>query len=261
MKKIFSLNGRAIVNDFTRHITNISKSGSRRRWWAGMMGGVSLVSTVVFVIFAAATMAFGQALESEMRAFPMPPINGYAAEKAFSYTGDYGYYSVPQSSSEGGGIGAEDYHYVKYSNLSGKNVYIYGAWGTTPIPEPTYDGREWRDACGHAHVSYGVWGRYEFKFFRSRISRWVFLGGGSMSGVREGVPGRWGRCVHKVDNPYKSIDNGRFGWGQEFLSFDFTGGTFLKEVVLGVQSNTHGWGTCGKFACLEPSWAIAYTLP
>jgi hypothetical protein len=269
MKKIFSLQRRAIMNHFTCRTTNIgnSKLGSRGRWWAGMMDSVSLVSALVCaLLFAATTTAFGQATESEMRAFPMPPVNGYAHEKAFAYVGDYGYYSVPSSSSLGGGVRPSDYQYVKYSNLSGKQVYIRGRWGTTPIPKPTFDPvrREWADACGHAHTSYGVWGRYEIKFLGATFRGWSFLGGGSMSGVRKGIPGNWGPCVHKVDNPLKEIDMGRFGWGQEFLTFDFTGGTIFTELVLAVQSNTHGWGSCrtptGVFqACLEPSWAIATT--
>jgi hypothetical protein len=258
------LRGEAIMSHFTCRTKNISNPSIRGSWLDGIVGSVSLVATLIgALLFAATTMAFGQASESEMRVFPMPPLEGYAHEKVFAYTGDYGYYSVPLSSSEGGGIGADDYRYVKYSNLSGKKVYIYGAWGTTRISEPKVDstGNIIADNCGHAHTSYGVWGRYEIKFFGTTFRGWKFLGGGSMSGVREGSPGRWGRCVHKVDNPLKSLPDKRFAWGQDFLSFDFTGGSFYKELVLAVQSNTHGWGSCGKFACREPSWAIAYTLP
>ena len=260
MKNILCFRGRATVD----RNTDISKLGRRGLWGAGVMGSVLPFATLVgALLFAGTTMAFGQATESEMRVFPMPPVKGYAEEKAFAYTGDYGYYSVPFFSFPGGGNLPSDYEYVKYSNLSGKKVYIYGAWGTTRIPEPKLDsaGNIIADNCGHAHSSYGVWGRYEFKLLVWNFRGWSFLGGGSMSGVREGGPGRWGRCVFKVDNPLKLIDMGRFGWGQEFLSFDFTGSTIFKELVLGVQSNTHGWGSCRQFACLEPSWAIAYTLP
>ena len=61
------------------------------------------------------------------------------------------------------------------------------------------------------------------------------------------------------DTPLKSID-ARFGWGSGVLSFDFTGGTIYTELVVGVLSNTHGWGSCGAFACTEPSYVIGYTL-
>jgi hypothetical protein len=48
--------------------------------------------------------------------------------------------------------------------------------------------------------------------------------------------------------------------------FDLRGNPFVKELVLGALSNTHGWGTCsvpsGSFpACYEPSYLIGYTLP
>jgi hypothetical protein len=67
-----------------------------------------------------------------------------------------------------------------------------------------------------------------------------------------------------TDNDLKSID-ARYGWGQDVLSLDFTGGTFFTELVVAAQSNTHGWGSCtvapGTFkACREPSYIIGYTL-
>ncbi len=94
-----------------------------------------------------------------MRTFPMPPPQGYAQTKTFGYAGDYGYYLVPSSSSYGQGADASDYYYVKYDGVAGKNVWIYGAWGVTPIPAATPDG----DVCGHAHTSYGVWARYQYR--------------------------------------------------------------------------------------------------
>ncbi|HAA31454.1 MAG TPA: hypothetical protein DCE56_31770 [Cyanobacteria bacterium UBA8553] len=206
---------------------------------------------VAGVLLALGRPAYGQASETEMRAFRIPPANGYAQTKNFSYVGDYGYYLVPPSSSPGTGSGATDYKYVRYTGVSGKKVWIYGAWGTTSIPAATAS----TDACQHAHSSYGVWGKYQFGF----LSGWIFLGGGGMSGKRDAQ----GRCVLSTDNPLKTTDS-RFGWGKEFLNFDFSSNTIFKELVIGVLSNTHGWGSCtvpsGFKACHEPSWAIAYTL-
>ena len=206
--------------------------------------------------------AWGQASEAEMRAFPMPPAQGYAAEKVFAYTGDYGYYLFPSSSFPGGGVSPSDYDYVRYTGLSGKRVYVYGAWGNTPIPPPSRDTQgRLVDACGHAHSSYGVWGKYEFYIpFVGRLTGWAFLGGGGKSGKRNAS----GQCIVSTDNDLKSID-ARYGWGQDVLSFDFTGGTFFTELVVAAQSNTHGWGSCavasGTFkACREPSYIIGYTL-
>lgn len=200
--------------------------------------------------------AYGQASEAEMKTFRIPPTSGYAQTKNFSYVGDYGYYLLPSSSSPGTGSTATDYKYVRYTGVSGKKVWIYGTWGNTPIPAPVYVNGELKDSCGHAHSSYGVWGKYEISILRG----WQFLGGGGMSGKRDSA----GRCVLSVDNPLKSIDS-RYGWGKDFLNFDFTGNKAIyKEIVIGTLSNTHGWGSCnmtGFKACHEPSWVIGYTLP
>ena len=205
-------------------------------------------ATAVALLVAGAGTAHGQASESEMRAFPMPPAEGYAQTKHFTRTGDHGYFAVPSTSAPGGGAEPGDYRYVRYTGVAGRNVWLYGTWGTTPVPAPVGG----RDACAHAHASYGVWARERIWLW----TRWRFLGGGGMSGVRDAA----GRCTFRVDNPIRSID-ARYGWGREALNVDLTGVTTTTELVLGVQSNTHGWGSCGAFACLEPSWAIGYVLP
>jgi hypothetical protein len=95
------------------------------------MRGILLVGTGLLAMVGT---SWGQTSESEMRDFPMPPAQGYAAEKVFTYTGDYGYYLFPSSSFPDGGSSPSDYEYVRYTGLSGKRVYVYGAWGDTPIP-------------------------------------------------------------------------------------------------------------------------------
>ena len=193
-----------------------------------------------------------------MRTFPMPPLRGYAETKTFGYAGDYGYYLVPSSSSYGAGVTASDYYYVSYDGVAGKDVWIYGAWGDTPIPAPSGGA----DACGHAHASYGVWARYDIRFRFVTLRGWMFVGGGGMSGVRNAA----GQCVLSTMNPLSSIDP-RFGWGSGALHLDLRGRPYIKQLVLGVLSSTHGWGSCALppgqtfRACHEPSWAIAYTLP
>ena len=225
-----------------------------------MRGGVQMEKLVRCLLLIGAGFLFmagtswSQASESEMRAFPMPPVEGVRAQKTFAFTGDYGYYTFPRQSESSTGIGPEDYVYVRYTGISGKKVYLYGAWGTTPIPPPGRNSRgEITDACGHAHNSYGVWAKYDLDFGFFHFKGWRFLGGGGRSGTRDAS----GRCVFSTNKPLKSID-ARFGWGQEFLSFDFTGGTIFTELVVGVLSNTHGWGSCGAFACQEPSYIIQY---
>ena len=214
---------------------------------------------VIAALMTYSQPSHAQATSAEMQAFP-PPVAEYAQTKNIGYVGDYGYYLVPTVSLVGGGATATDYTYVRYTGVSGKKVWIYGSWGNTPIPAAVGN----TDACGHAHNNFGVWGRYEFKLLPNipPVSGWTFLGGGSQSGQRDSN----GKCVLKADNPYKTIDNGRFGWGQDFLQLDLNKLYYIKELVIGVQSNTHGWGSCsvpsGSFkACKEPSWSILYTLP
>jgi hypothetical protein len=204
------------------------------------------------------SQGFAQASESEMDAFPMPPPSGYVATKSFAYAGDYGYYTAPASAVPSTDVASSDYRYVRYTNINRKRIYLYGAWGPTPIPKT-----ETGDGCGHAHASYGVWVRYEISILFFRFSGWVRVGGGSMSGVREGE-----RCVFKTDGPLTEIDP-RYGWGSEVFQLNCLAGNcgIFSELVLGALSNTHGWGSCtvlppGSFrACTEPSYLIGYTLP
>lgn len=216
----------------------------------------ALVLAVCLVaIFA--SRAFTQASAEEMNTFPMPPPSGYEATKVFAYAGDFGYYTAPMPSVYSTGSGPSDYRYVRYTNLNGKRIYLYGAWGPTPITAT-----ESGDGCGHAHASYGVWVRYEVSILFFRLSGWVRVGGGGMSGVREGE-----RCVFTTSGPLAEVDS-RFGWGSTFFQFSCLANNcgILRDLVLGVLSNTHGWGSCtvppGSFpACTEPSYLIGYTLP
>jgi hypothetical protein len=228
-----------------------------------MKSHCSIAASSAFFVLLSTTRCFGQASEAEMQSFPMPPPSGYAAQKIFAYIGDYGYYTEPLSSVPGRTANASDYRYVRYSGIDGKKVYVYGAWGTTPIP-PAQGGA---DACGHAHASYGVWGKYELRFFFGvSFSGWSFLGGGGMSGNRKAN----GQCVLDTNNPLSSIDP-RYGWGETFQWFDFkptcVGGTCWRytELVVGALSDTHGWGSCNVppntfKACFEPSYIIGFTL-
>jgi len=251
-------------------------SGIRR----ALLRGSCLIATSTLLM---AGTAWGQSSEAEMRSFPIPPAQGFKVEKTFTYPGDYGYFlsdyqARPTKSFSQGTSDDQDYDYFRYTGIRGKNVYIYGAWGTIPIPPPTLNpaGQITADSCAHAHLSYGVWGRYvlDFTWWFGRWTgpQWVFLGGGGMSGVRS-TPSS--PCVLKVNNPLSTVD-ARYSWGASFLNWDTRGqiplppGFFsppfwraldLSELVLGVQANTHGWGSCGSFACHMPAYSIAYTLP
>jgi hypothetical protein len=224
----------------------------QQRFWTTAIAAAGLV-------LATQGSAQAQASETEMRSFPMPPPTGYAVTKNFASAIDYGYFLQPSTATYGMGSEAKDYRYVRYTGATAKNLWVYGAWGTTAIPNATPTS----DACGHAHASYGVWVKYRYKYPLIDYTFWSFAGGGGMSGVRNNL----GKCVHKVDNPLKTIDS-RFGWGQEAINLNFkTYPSFIEvqEVVVGTLANTHGWGSCpvpiGQFpACHEPAWTIAYTV-
>jgi hypothetical protein len=223
----------------------------------------------MFAVALGTTLSFGQASQSEMEAFSIPPGSGFVGEKAFAYVGDYGYYTAPKSSVPGQTSNASDYKYVRYSNVDGKRVWVYGAWGSTVIPAASAGA----DACFHAHASYGVWGKSDISFvwWPDFVvwSGWNFLGGGGMSGKRNASD----KCVFDTNNQMASIDS-RFGWGQMFQALDFRQPQdflFLfrrryRELIVGALSNTHGWGSCkvpvnSFLACFEPSYIIGYTLP
>jgi hypothetical protein len=181
---------------------------TQRFWQRGLMGTIALAG----LILATPTMVRAQASETEMRSFPMPPPSGYAVTKNFSYVGDYGYFLQPSTAAYGMDAKANDYRYVRYTGVNRKNVWVYGAWGTTAIGNATPTG----DNCGHAHSSYGVWVKYRYKLTFFDYTYWSFAGGGGMSGTRNSA----GKCVQKVDNPLKTIDS-RFGWGQDGERSDF----------------------------------------
>lgn len=222
--------------------------------------GLGLVGAVgaALATLAAPSDAHAQASQAEMAAFPMPPPSGYFAQKSFAYAGDYGYYTAPPSAVYGMNSNAGDYKYVRYTGVSGKRVFVYGAWGPSVPPDPPGEA----DACGHSHSSWGAWARWSLSIpGYGTLGGWTMIGGGGMSGERNAQ----NKCVQKTDTDLASIDP-RFGWGTTFKEFDLRNSTFYKEIVVGALSNTHGWGTCSVPAnafpaCHEPSYIIGYTLP
>jgi len=234
--------------------SRFARRGARAR--LGLLAGAACAALAVGL---APSTAHAQASQTEMQAFPMPPPSGYFATKNFGYVGDYGYYTTPPTAVYGSGAAASDYKYVKYTGVSGKRVFVYGAWGTSVPPNPPGPA----DACGHSHASWGAWARYSLVVpGYGTVGGWVMFSGGGTSGERNASTGK---CVQKNDTSLADFDP-RFGWGVTFREFDLRSTTVYKDVVVGALSNTHGWGTCpvpsGSFpACKEPSYIIGYTLP
>ncbi len=202
----------------------------------------------------ACTLVAGQMTQAEIQSFTMPPAV-IQTTKALSYVGDYGYYTYPATATYAG-TGAttqSNYKFVRYTGVAGKKVYIYASFATA-VPAAANGA----DACGHAHTSWGVWGKMALNL--PFVKKWYFLGGAGMSGVRVN-----GQCKVQVNNPLKQID-ARFGWGQDQVVLDFRNSAFYSEIIVGALSNTHGWGSCtvpaNTFkACNEKTYFVVYTLP
>src|SRR5207249_1897732 len=151
---------------------------------------------------------WAQASEAEMRAFPMPPQNGFAGISSWNQPPYYGYFVQPTASrpTPAGGA-ATDYSYILYDGrgLFGTTAVFWGDWGTTYIPPPDPSGG---DACFHAHVSYGVWALVQrrihfFSLFSDRtFNEFRFMGGGGLSGERRAN----GQCIHKTNTSLAQID-------------------------------------------------------
>jgi hypothetical protein len=227
----------------------------------------STTAAAALLFMLPTTTCWAQASEAEMRAFPMPPP-GIAAVSTWATEPYYGYFTAPSTSlSTPGAGGAGDYSYVLYTGngLHGTTGVFWGDWGTTPVPPPSSGG----DNCGHSHVSYGVWGyvqrQIDILWIHNVTYEWTFLGGGGLSGTRDAS----GRCVHNTTVGAGWSPDGRFGWGQSAMAFDlhqplhpvwYETDIYL-HIVVGVLNATHGWGSCGAFACIEPGYILGYAVP
>jgi hypothetical protein len=207
-------------------------------------------------VLASTSASWSQPTEADMKAFPMPPAQGYAISGTAQIGGAQAssvWFTLPPVSSPNEGSGPSDFTYVRITGLAGNTVQVSGKWGSTPIPPPSTgpDGRV-RDSCYHSHSTFGVWGKITYPGV-NRV-KWVFVGGGGKVGQRT----ESGECVVSTTNdPDFAV---QFGWGTESIVLDFSNPTLFTftELVVGVLSNTHGWGSCqdpdGFVACTEPSW-------
>jgi hypothetical protein len=237
----------------------------------------ALTLSVAFLLSSIAS-CWAQASEAQMQAFPMPPQNGYSATSTWNQQPYYGYFLKPYPSRQTPGAGAAtDYSYVAYwgQGTQGTTAVFWGAWGNTVIPPPEPPPKS-GDSCYHAHVSYGVWAlvlrRLRFFFCNwGSYYTWTFVGGGGLSGERDparpGVPDAARQCRFKTNN-VNSNSVPALGWGKEALVIDtrqpvrrswYEEDTYIYFVV-GVLNSTHGWGTCGTFACIEPGWILGYAV-
>ena len=113
----------------------------------------------VALLLSSIASCWAQASEAEMRAFPMPPQNGFSATSTWNQQPYYGYFLKPYPSRQTPAAEKPtDYSYVAYwgQGTQGTTAVFWGAWGNTVIPPPEPPPKS-GDNCYHAHVSYGVW--------------------------------------------------------------------------------------------------------
>jgi hypothetical protein len=221
---------------------------------------IFLPTILILLALFAPGFAWAQSTPAEMALFPIPPSKGYTFTKDFQFVGDSVGHLATNYAVYPADIGAATYAYYRMTNLAGKNISIWPRVETAiPPPKVLSDGRL-ADACGHTHLSYGVWVRYDLIFAGARLTGVPFVGGGGMSGVRHPQ----GKCELKVQNDLVQISPA-FGWGSDFTAFNvLPHQTFIKELIVGASVPTHGWGTClpsgGFTACFEPVRMNVWTL-
>jgi hypothetical protein len=203
-----------------------------------------------------ATWGRAQPSREEVMTMQMPPPR-YDVIKNLGYRGDYGYYLLDEARPDEG-TSPNQWSFVLYRNTAAKDVWV----------SVSYAG----PGCDHGHLTYGVWGKYEYKVFpgtafAQTYRGYIWLGGGTESGDSTG-----GECVRTFDPSWaRHLGTDQFGWGDEYVNVNLSQPGFLnfqtatasltiKEIVVGAYATTHGEPGCGSFACRQPNWICLWTL-
>lgn len=178
------------------------------------------------------------------------PRSSYNQTTDLTYDGDWGYYHIGTtgalSTSADLGNGAY-WNWVRYRNPGN----VRNVWSWASLSDP--------GVCSHGHISYGLWGRYQFNIAGMTLRNWVWLGGGTKSGETNSS----GNCVWDVDNSFEDTFGETFGWGDNYTNVNITQTTSAfkyTEFVLGSIAVSHG-GYCGSFYCKHPTYSVLYSLP
>jgi hypothetical protein len=218
---------------------------------------MSFLVIIAVCMLSLASVLWAQVSEEQLKAFVMPPPQGYRQQTVFSFPGAYGYFTEPKMQTDSVAYDQNEFAFVRYGNVKGKVVHMFGQFGPIPIPKPVDVGGVPFDGCTHTHSTYGIWKRMTLPAFQapplligvpSRVV-WVFVGGGGRTGVRHPD----GSCRLSAD-PLEWAQ-----WGQEEYRFDYRNERFVDELVLGVLSVTYGWGNCPSKFCTMPSFFRGWT--
>jgi hypothetical protein len=179
----------------------------------------------------------------------------------FSKTG-YGYYldnSDSYSYTDGNFADWSKWRFAIYTNLSGKNVTAWGAWGTPTPPPPVRrpDGKIAK-LCEHTHVAYGVWLYFDYYSGGKRYTGWA----GPLGGGKSGIQVNDYTCTHSVKNPLSPNGDNQFGWGTDVVTLSFPKvGNIFPMIIVGASALSHGALGCRTTGCVNQPWINAYAIP
>jgi|GEM_PF-6033658 len=205
---------------------------------------------IMSLILAAAAVASAQPTKAQMQAINMPaPF--YNVTKDLKYTGDYGYYTVGslrQLPHQTVNLGSpSNWNWIRYTNSGNvRNVWAYGSAYNSGV-------------CNHGHISYGLWGKYQYTIIGQAITGWSRLAMSTQSGEMIN-----GTCKWEIDNSFSRFAGEDFGWGTKYINSDarsFPSYFKYKEYVLGGIVVSHGGANCGTFQCGHQWYAVLYSLP
>jgi hypothetical protein len=205
-----------------------------------------------FIKFAAAlslaaVSLHAQAFKAPMEAIKMPAPRIDKTDN-IDYPGDYGYWFVGSSRKlDNVDLGdPKNWNWVRYTNTgNAKEV-----WAQAGMAD---------NVCNHAHLNYGLWGKYTFNIGPFKSSTWTRLGMGTQSADKLAN----GTCKWDVDNSSSRFGGPDFGWGTNYMTANYKNMPFkFTEFVFGILGSSHGSGTCApSFACGHQVKAYLWTIP
>lgn len=198
------------------------------------------------VLALAAASLHAQATKAGMEAITMPAPRIDLTDN-LDYPGDWGYWTVgssrPLNHQTVNLNNPANWNWVRYTNTgNAKEVWFMAGMAD--------------NVCGHAHLNYGLWGKYTLKIGWITSVNWVRIGMGTQSGELVN-----GTCRWDVNNSLTAISPD-FGWGTNYITGNYRNFPFkFTEFVAGILGSSHGSGSCGTFQCGHAVGSYLWTLP
>jgi hypothetical protein len=211
----------------------------KRNYW--LAGAAALAMTAT---------AHAQPTKAQVQGMAVPLLS-YNVTTSLDYVGDYGFYTLGSLTSLPFNADLSNpslWKWVRYKNPANvRNIWAWAANG---------DG-----ACGHAHISWGLWGRYSYRIASLPLTKLVWLGGATQSADT----GPNGSCLWNVKNSFQQTFGEDYGWGDNYLNVNITSrgsGFKYTEFILGSFSVSHGAASCPPTNyCSHPTYSVLYSVP